>query len=138
MKAISGALIKEWAAFVLKEVKARQGLEGQLLQLHSEFGQIKVWLISQLDILRKEAKEGASEVVKEFNLRQLEMADNMNFQVLHTRVHPLEDVVANCATTTNNNKNGLPLLLLLKPCFQFLSISKSFCEPLFVGGEARQ
>ena len=81
LKAISGALIKEWAAFVLKEVKARQALEGQLLQPHSEFGQIKMWLVSQLDVLRKEAKEGATEVVKEFNLRQLEMADNMSFQV---------------------------------------------------------
>ena len=44
LRVMSGALVKEWATFVLKEVRARQEVEKKLLELKAEFEAIRLWL----------------------------------------------------------------------------------------------
>ena len=53
LRSMSGVLIKEWSAFVLKEVRARKKVEAQMLALREEMGMLAT-VRGDIDVQREE------------------------------------------------------------------------------------
>ena len=54
LKSMSGVLIKEWSAFVLKEVRARKKVEAQMLALREEMRGMLATVRGDIDVQREE------------------------------------------------------------------------------------
>ncbi|KAK3282878.1 hypothetical protein CYMTET_9405 [Cymbomonas tetramitiformis] len=67
MRSMSGVLIKEWSSFVLKEVRARQEVEGQMAELNLEMESIRTTVREEVTSLVAEWQTELKELIAELH-----------------------------------------------------------------------
>lgn len=75
MHAMGGALMKEWASALEKEVAARKIIEQELQELHEADDKLREWALSELNRLRAFAQNEVDSLASEVEERNKKMAD---------------------------------------------------------------
>ena len=75
MHVMGGALLKEWAAALEKEVSARKLVEQELHELHEADDKLREWALSELNRLRAFAQKEVDSLASEVEERNKKMTD---------------------------------------------------------------
>jgi protein SFI1 len=75
MHAMGGALMKEWAAALEKEVSARKLVEQELHELHEADDKLREWALNELNRLRAFAQKEVDSLASEVEERNKKMTD---------------------------------------------------------------
>jgi len=93
MHAMGGALMKEWAAALEKEVAARKIIEQELQELHEADDKLREWALSELNRLRAFAQNEVDSLASEVEERNKKMADlKQQRRALELRAKMLENL----------------------------------------------
>ncbi|CEG01957.1 Sfi1 spindle body [Ostreococcus tauri] len=75
MHVMGGAMMKEWAAALEKEVAARRIIEQELHELHQADDQLREWALTELNRLRQFAQSEVDSLANEVEERNKKMAE---------------------------------------------------------------
>jgi hypothetical protein len=93
MHAMGGALMKEWAAALEKEVAARRVIEQELHDLHESDDKLREWALTELNRLRQFAQSEVDSLAAEVEERNKKMADlKQQRRALELRAKMLESL----------------------------------------------